>query len=154
MSPPPYSRVAVGEGGQRDGSVPPGDVADADRPGAAEDAHLRIAEALSHLRAEVRVDNLGVLVDEDEQLEVVELQGLLEEEVVVAEDRGRAKPRGSERNDLRVGLGDQVDAGLRAAVVQLVIGDCAAEGDHRCGNIASDGAWRLSSPIDAMRRIG
>ena len=57
----------------RDGAVPPGDVTDADGSGAAEDAHLRVAEARSHLRAEVAVDDLGVLVDEDEHLEVVEL---------------------------------------------------------------------------------
>ncbi len=44
-------------------------------------------ERLADLLAEVGVHDLGVLVDEDERLEPVELRGPLEEQVVVAEDR-------------------------------------------------------------------
>jgi len=56
-------RVAVRERRPGDGALPPGDAADADRPGASDQRHLVIGERFPRLGAEVGVRDLGVLVE-------------------------------------------------------------------------------------------
>ena len=119
--------VAVDERRLGDRALPPGDAAHSDRADASDDRDLGVAERVADLVAEVRVDDLGVLVDQHERLELVELRGLLEQRVVAAEDRADRR----EREQLRAGLGGAPDARLRAATVDVGTGDGGAEGDHR-----------------------
>ena len=79
--------VAVDERRERHRGLPPGDAADADRPDAADEAHVGVAQRRAQLAAQVRVDDLGVLVHEHERLEVVARRGAVEQRVVAAEDR-------------------------------------------------------------------
>ena len=61
---------------QRDRALPPGDAAHSDRADDADDADLGVLNAVADFGAEVRVDDLGVLVHEDQRLEVVQAAAL------------------------------------------------------------------------------
>src|SRR2546430_1015267 len=119
-------RVAVDERGPCHGALPPRDAADADRADAPDDADLRLAERLPDLGAEVGIDDLGVLVDEDQRLQVIERGGLVEDEVVAAKDRV-GRPEGEH---LRIRLRRVADTRLGVAFVDLRVDDGRAEGDH------------------------
>jgi hypothetical protein len=121
--------IAVGESRPGDGTFPPGDAADADRPRAAHDGDVRIAERLAYFRAELGIDDLGVLMDEDERLEIVTVHDAINDQVVVAEDRSRT----ALGQDQRIGLGHEAQAGFGAALVDFALSDRAAEGDHEAG---------------------
>src|SRR5690242_18595348 len=54
--------IAMREGRQADRSLPPGDAANVDRTDTAHDPHVRIAQGPPHVLAEVRGDDLGILV--------------------------------------------------------------------------------------------
>ena len=83
-------------------------------------------ERLPHLRGEVGVDDLGVLVDEDQRLEVVAVR-LVEQQVVVAEQEPTARRAMISES----GSAASSIPGERMTLVDLVLGDGAAEGDHR-----------------------
>ena len=107
--------------------LPPGDAADVGSARAPDQPHVGVLQRLADLGDEIGIDDLGVLMDDDEGLEVTALLGLVEEQVVAPEDG----PDRAVDEQLGIGLGGELEARQRAALVDLVLGDCAAERDHR-----------------------
>ena len=141
------------------GPLPPRDAPDPDRPGAPDYRHLGIGERLPQPGTEIRIDDLGILMEQDERLEVIAVGDLVQDDVVVAEDRtgelvvvecavGIVEPRARHGDDLGVGLGGELDPGLGAAAVDLGVGYRAAESDHRLASLDARGrqGGRYESP--------
>ena len=140
--------VAVDERRPGHRALPPRDAAHADRADAAHDADLGVAERLAQLRAEAGVVDLGVLVQEDERLEVVALGDGVEEQVVGAEDR----PRRGVRDHLGIRLRGAADPGRRGALVD-VAGSVIElrEHDHRARLLPRSHARGSRQVADARR---
>ena len=107
--------------------LPPGDAAHADRADAPDHADLRVAQRGADLRAEVAIDDLGVLVDEHERLEVVALGDRVEHQVVAAE----IEPAAAVGNTSESGSAASADPRLARSGRELGVGDGGAEDDHR-----------------------
>src|SRR6266511_2089716 len=120
--------VLVAEGRPPHGTLPPGDAPDADGTRTTHDGDVRIGERLADRAAEVLVEQLGILMDENHRLEVLVLAGLVEDQVVVAKHRAG----GLMLQDLGIGLTGTADPRGRVLVVDIGVGDRGGEGDHLC----------------------
>ena len=89
------------------------------------------AERGAHLVDEIGVLDLGVLVDQDERLDVVAVLDLVDDQVVVAEDRADAGE--DDLLDRRVGLAQPADPGGGGARVDVGVGYRAGEDEHGAG---------------------
>ena len=129
-----------------DVALPPGDGPHPGGPDCPDHRDVRITQCVSHLRAEVGVDDPGVWMHQYESLEVIVLPRGLEQEVVGPRDLSDS----GEDVDLRVGLLHRVDARLGVEAIRLSLPHGYPEGDHCDSSVGS--RWRSRTRGTARRR--
>jgi hypothetical protein len=107
-------------------ALPPGQRAHAARADRADDRHLRVGEQRAHERAEGRVEQLDVLMQQHERLETVDRGEVVERLVVgLVDRRGRLQ-----LGEGRIGLHRTPQAGQGEAGELVAVGDAGGERDH------------------------